>query len=41
MNENSDFIGGFTGVYPGLFAAGNKVKSTSDADVVWFNYQGK
>jgi alpha-N-arabinofuranosidase len=38
---SSETAGGFTGVYLGMFATGNGLKSISNADFDWFDYQGK
>ena len=35
---SSETIGGFTGVYVGLYATGNGKSSTADADYDWFEY---
>jgi alpha-N-arabinofuranosidase len=36
---SSETIGGFTGVYVGLYATGNGIASTSNADYDWFEYK--
>lgn len=36
---SSEKIGGFTGVYVGLYATGNGQKSTAPADFDWFEYR--
>ena len=36
---SSEKIGGFTGVFIGLYATGNGQKSTSPADFDWFEYR--
>ena len=36
---SSETIGGFTGVYVGLYASGNGIASTSNADYDWFEYK--
>jgi alpha-N-arabinofuranosidase len=36
---SSEKIGGFTGVYFGMYATGNGKKSTAPADFAWFDYQ--
>ena len=36
---SSEKIGGFTGVYFGMYATGNGKKSTSPADFAWFDYR--
>jgi xylan 1,4-beta-xylosidase len=38
---SSETIGGFTGVYAGLFATGNGQLSESPADFDWFEYSGE
>jgi alpha-N-arabinofuranosidase len=35
---SSEKIGGFTGVYFGMYATGNGAKSTAPADFAWFDY---
>ena len=35
---SSENIGGFTGVFVGLYATGNGQKSTRPADFDWFEY---
>ncbi len=36
---SSEKVGGFTGVFVGLYAAGNGHKSTRPADFDWFEYR--
>ncbi len=36
---SSEIVGGFTGVFIGLFADGNGQKSTAPADFDWFEYK--
>ncbi|WP_346860624.1 glycoside hydrolase family 43 protein [uncultured Draconibacterium sp.] len=38
---SSETVGGYTGVYVGMFASGNGQKSTVNADFDWFEYKGK
>lgn len=38
---SSETVGGYTGVYVGLFANGNGSKSSSNADFDWFEYFGQ
>jgi len=38
---SSETIGGFTGVYVGMYATGNGRKSTRPADFDWFEYQAE
>jgi xylan 1,4-beta-xylosidase len=38
---SSEKVGGFTGVFIGMYATGNKQKSTSPADFDWFEYQSE
>jgi len=35
---SSETVGGFTGVYVGLYATGNGKVCTADADYDWFEY---
>jgi len=36
---SSEKIGGFTGVYFGMYATGNGQESTVPADFAWFDYR--
>jgi alpha-N-arabinofuranosidase len=38
---SSETVGGYTGVYVGLYATGNGQKSLSNADFDWFEYLGR
>lgn len=37
----TEVVGGFTGVYLGMYATGNGVESQVPADFDWFDYEGK
>lgn len=36
---SSETVGGFTGLYVGMFSTGNGERSSTNADFDWFNYQ--
>ena len=38
---SSETVGGFTGVYAGMYATGNGKACTALADFDWFEYKGK
>jgi alpha-N-arabinofuranosidase len=38
---SSETVGGFTGLYVGMFSTGNGERSSTNADFDWFNYQPK
>ena len=38
---STETVGGFTGVYIGLYATGNGIPSKSNAVYEWFDYEGR
>ena len=38
-NLSTEMIGGFTGVFLGMYASGNGTPNTNPADFDWFDYQ--